>query len=166
MRETRQDLSDLQALLDTSYDNAGSHLKGVITPDRRMDANQVCDALVGMKLLTLATVTADGRPLAGAVDSFFYRGHFWFGSSNRAIRMKHIAGRPHVSAVYLPGEHLSVTVHGRAHPSTSANGASLAGFQRLCVEHYGKDWLDWAADASYAYIVPDTMFTFWMPETP
>ncbi len=166
MRETPQDLSDLQTLLDASYDTAGPHLKEVITPDRRLSAKQLCDELAGMKLLTLATVTADGRPLAGAVDSFFYRGHFWFGSSHRALRMAHVARRPHVSAVYLPGEHLSVTVHGRAYPSITADAPTLAGFREVCVDHYGREWLTWETDAVYAYIVPDKMFTFWMPETP
>jgi hypothetical protein len=67
-----------------------------------------------MCLLTLATVTADHRPLAGAVDAFFIRGAFCFGSSPTSVRARHIAARPQVSAVHLPGEHLSVTVHGRA----------------------------------------------------
>ncbi|NOX23916.1 MAG: pyridoxamine 5'-phosphate oxidase family protein [Actinobacteria bacterium] len=165
MHETAQDLVDLQTLLDSSYEAAGPHIRDVITPARRMDARQVCDALVGMNLLTLATSTADGRPLAGPVDAFFFRGSYWFGSASHSMRMRHITRRPHVSAVYLPGEHLSVTIHGRAYPAADADPGMFAGFQRVCVSHYGDSWFEWAAEASYAYILADKMFTFWMPET-
>ena len=39
-----------------------------------------------MCLLVVATVTADGRPIAGPVDGIFYRGAFHFGTSPDAIR--------------------------------------------------------------------------------
>ncbi|GBE23849.1 pyridoxamine 5'-phosphate oxidase [bacterium BMS3Bbin02] len=164
MRETKQDLVTLQALLDRSYDDAGQHLRDVLTADRRLTAQEVCAQLTGMNLLTLATSTADGRPLCGAVDAFFYRGSYWFGSSPHAVRMKHIAQRPHVSAVYLPGEHLSVTVHGRAFPAVDQPQRGLAGFREICVEYYGEEWLEWGDDAAYAYIEADRMFTFSLPE--
>ena len=62
----------------------------------------------------LATVTADGRPLAGPVDGYFLHGTFWFSSGRDSVRMRHLAARPAVSATHLPGEDLAVTVHGRA----------------------------------------------------
>ena len=47
-----------------------------------------------MRLLALATVTADGRPIVGPVDGIFYRGAFWFGSAPDSVRFRHIrAGR-------------------------------------------------------------------------
>ena len=73
MRETLADLARLQSLLDRSYEAAGPHLREVITPERRLSAEQLAERLAGMCLLTLATVTADGRPLAAPVDGFFYQ---------------------------------------------------------------------------------------------
>ena len=67
-----------------------------------------------MRLLIVATVTADGRPLAGPVDGYFLHGSFYFSSGRNSVRMRHLAARPAVSATHLPGEELAVTVHGRA----------------------------------------------------
>src|ERR671934_901174 len=114
MHETPADITALQALLDRSYAAAGPHLLRIHTPERRLRAEQVAERLTGMCLLSLATVTADGRPIVGPVDGIFYRGAFYFGSSPDSIRFRHIRARPQVSATHLPGEELGVTVHGRA----------------------------------------------------
>ena len=114
MYETSDDLKALQKLLDQGDADAGSHLRAVIMPDRRMTAEELCNQLSGMRLLALATVTSDNRPLVGPVDGVFYRGVFHFGSSLDSIRVKHIRQRPSVSATHVPGEEMSVTVHGRA----------------------------------------------------
>lgn len=166
MHETAEDLRDLQALLDRSYDASGSHLKEVITPERRLSAVEVCERLQGMCLLVLATVTADGRPIAGPVDGIFYRGSFYFGSSPDSVRFRHIARRPAVSATHLPGEELSVTVHGTAQ-RVDVGAAEHAGFRAallgVYVPRYGAEWeafLD--SGPAYARIDAERMFTFHM----
>src|SRR6266480_600965 len=116
MHETGDDLAALQDLLDRSYEHAGGHLRRIITPDRRLTAEQVSDRLTGMCLLALATATSDGRPIVGPVDGIFFRGAFHFGSSPDSVRFRHIRKRPQVSATHLPGEELAVTIHGRAVP--------------------------------------------------
>src|SRR2546423_7115433 len=93
---------------------AGEHLRGIIPGERRLSAAQLAGRLQGMRLLTVATVTADGRPLAGPVDGYFLHGTFWLSSGRNSVRMRHLAARPAVSATHLPGEELAVTVHGRA----------------------------------------------------
>ena len=90
VHETPADLAALQDLLDRSAAAGGPHLLSIMTPDRRLSAEEVCSRLVGMKLLALATVTADGRPLVGPVDGIFYRGAFYFGSSPDSVRFRHI----------------------------------------------------------------------------
>lgn len=167
MHETADDLAALQELLDTSYERAGVHLHEVITPERRLTAGQIAEMLTGMRLLVLATVTADGRPIAGPVDGIFYRAHFYFGSSPESVRFKHIANRPSVSATHLPGEELQVTVHGKAVP-VDVGAAEHAGFRQalldIYVPRYGESWekfLD--AGPMYARIDADRMFTFHMP---
>src|SRR5262249_54730461 len=68
MHETADDLRALQALLDRSFDAGGEHLRRILTPERRLDAEQLVDRLTGMTLLSLATVSRDGRPFVGPVD--------------------------------------------------------------------------------------------------
>ena len=155
MHETPHDLAALQELLDGSYAEAGTHLRSIITPERRMDAPALAGRLTGVCLLALAPVTADGRPLVGPVDGLFYRGEFWFGSGADSVRFRHIRRRSAVSATHVDGEAFAVTVHGRAH-ITPVTGA----FRDYCQEVYGPGWRYWGDDALYARIEADRMFTF------
>jgi AcrR family transcriptional regulator len=98
MLETPEEIDRLQQLLDRSAAGAGPHMKGIITGERRLSADQLCQRLQGMKLLVVATVTADGRPLAGPVDGYFLHGSFYFGSGRDSVRTRHLAARPAVSA--------------------------------------------------------------------
>lgn len=164
MHETPEDLKDLQQLLDESYSGAGEFLRSVIPADATASAEDLVSRLTGVCLLALATVTADGRPLAGAVDGLFYRGTFWFGTGSNSVRAGHIQSRPHVSAVHIPGEAFSVTVHGTAHivdPGDSQHG----GFRSYLTEVYGTSWAEWGDAAIYARIAPERMFTFLLPES-
>jgi hypothetical protein len=170
MHESPADLAALQDLLDRSYASAGAHLLSIHTPERRLSAGEVAQRLTGMCLLALATVTADGRPVVGPVDGVFYRGAFHFGSSPDSLRFRHIRVRPQVSATYLPGEELAVTVHGRAVPIDVA-GEPNAGFRRALLEiyvpRYGPQWEDFLDSGPvYARIDADRMFTFSMPPSP
>jgi hypothetical protein len=167
MHETDADLAALQELIDRSYARAGTHLQRIHTPERRLTAEQVAEKLTGMVLLTLATVTRDGRPLTGPVDGIFYRGAFHFGSAPDSFRFRHIAQRPQVSATHLPAEELSVTVHGTAVPIDIADPAH-AGFRQalldIYVPRYGPEWeTDFlASGVAYARIDAERMLTYFM----
>jgi uncharacterized pyridoxamine 5'-phosphate oxidase family protein len=166
MHETAEDLAALQSLLDASYASAGAHLLRIHTPERRLTAEQLAERLTGMCLLTLATVTRDGRPLAGPVDGIFYRGAFHFGSAPDSMRFRHIAERPHVSAVHLPAEALSVSVHGRAVlVDTDADRGFRQALLDIYVPRYGESWEAEMLDggARYARIEAERMFTYAMP---
>jgi len=168
MRETPEDLVALQALLDRSYAAAGAHLRRIHTPERRLTAAQVAARLQGMVLLTLATATADGRPITGPVDGVFHRGAFHFGSAPDAVRFRHIARGSHVSATHLPGEELAITVHGRAAmvDVTAPEGAGLRqALLEIYVPRYGPQWETDFLDAGpvYARIDAERMLTFSMP---
>jgi len=163
--ETAEEIDRLQRLLDRSAAGAGAHLRGIISDDRRLNAVQACERLRGMLLLVVATVTADGRPLAGPVDGYFLHGSFYFSSGRDSVRMRHLAARPAVSASYLAGEELAVTVHGRAElfdVSDPAHGE----LRQAMLDHYlplqgpaFETWLD-QADPVAARIVADKMFTY------
>jgi hypothetical protein len=166
VHETAEDLRGLQELLDRSYEQAGTHMHRIITPERRMTAEEVAERLDGMVLLALATATADGRPIVGPVDGVFFRGAFHFGSAPDSVRFKHIAKRPAVSATHLPGEELAVTVHGTAVPIDIGSPDHADYRQALLdiyVPRYGEGWekfLD--SGVQYARIDPYRMFTFRM----
>lgn len=159
MHETAEDLKNLQLLLNRSFDQAGAHLREVVTEDRRINAARLIDLMVGVQVLALATVTGDGRPLTGAVDGLFYRARFWYGSAAESVRMRHLRARPSVSATHTRGESLAVTVHGRA-SVVDLQDPLHAGFRAFCLETYGEDWYDWGASSVYARIEPDKMFAF------
>jgi hypothetical protein len=167
MHETPEDIAALQALIDRSYASGGAHLLRIHDPERRLSAEQLAERLTGMRLLTLATVTADGRPIAGPVDGIFYRGAFHFGSAPDSVRFRHIRKRPQVSAVHLPGEELAISVHGRAvlvDVSTPENHEFRQTVLDIYVPRYGPEWEEriMNAGASYARIEAEKMFTFAM----
>jgi hypothetical protein len=168
MHETRDDLDALQAVLDASYARAGAHLLSIHRPERRMTAQQMAERLTGMCLLSLATITGDGRPVIGAVDGIFYRGAFHFGSAPDSVRFAHIRRRPAVSAMHLPAESLAVTVHGRAVELGDLHAPEHAGFRQSLLDiytpRYGAEWeafLD--SGPVYARIEPERVFAFWDP---
>jgi uncharacterized pyridoxamine 5'-phosphate oxidase family protein len=171
MHETREDIRALQALLDRSYEAAGPHLRSIITPERRVAAEELVERLTGMCLLVLATVTADGRPIAGPVDGIFYRGAFHFGTGSNAVRYRHIRARPHVSATHLPAEEFAVTVHGQAIP-VDIRAPEGSGLRETLLDvylpRYGERFEKFLEDDGesgppvYARIEADRMFTFQM----
>jgi hypothetical protein len=176
MQETPDDLRALQDLLDRSYQRAGPHLLRIITPERRVDAPELVARLTGMRLLVLATVTADGRPVSGPVDGIFYRGAFHFGTAPDAMRWRHLRARPQVSATHLPAEEFAVNVQGRAVP-VDVRAPEGAGLRKtlldIYVPRYGSGWetefLDGGTEGPerapvYARIDAERMFTFHMIE--
>ncbi len=167
MHESDADIAALDELLQRSYATAGAHLLSIQTPERRLSADQVAARLTGMCLLALATVTGDSRPIVGPVDGIFYRGAFHFGSAPDSIRFRHLRKRPQVSATYLPGEQLAITVHGRAVP-IDVHEDDNAGFRRTLLEiyvpRYGAAWEQFLDSGPiYARIDAQRMFTFSMP---
>lgn len=168
MHEHPDDLIELQRVIDYSFAAAGSHLRDIATPERRLDAEQLAAELTGMRLLALATTTRDGRPINAPVDGIFYRGRFHFGSSPESLRARHLRERPAVSATYLPRESMAVTVHGDAE-LIDVHAPEHAEFRQtlldIYVPRYGEEWASMLdGGAWYARINPRRVFTFSMPE--
>ena len=165
MHEMLDELNLLQRLLDMSAAAAGPHLSSIITEDRRLSAGRLCEQLQGMRLLAVATVTGDGRPLVGPVDGYFVHGSFYFSSGRDSVRMSHLATRPAVSATHIHGEELAVTVHGRAELFDLSDQHRRA-LRDAMLEHYlpiqgaaFETWLD-EVNPIGARIDADKMFTF------
>jgi hypothetical protein len=165
VKETAEELAALQGLLDRSAAGAGAHLRSIVTDERRLSAAELGQRLTGMRLLTVATVTADGRPLAGPVDGYFLHGSFCFSSGRDSVRMRHLAARPAVSATHLVGEGLAVTVHGRAE-LFGRDDPAWPGLRQVMLDHYlplagaeFETWLD-EVDVVAARIAAVKMFTY------
>jgi nitroimidazol reductase NimA-like FMN-containing flavoprotein (pyridoxamine 5'-phosphate oxidase superfamily) len=160
----------LDALLQASAAAAGPHLASIATSEHQLSAAQLSDRLQGMRLLVVATVTADGRPLVGPVDGYFLRGSFYFSTGRDSVRIRHLAARPQISATHVPGEELAVTVHGRAElfAMTPDEGSPGAVLRQAMLDHYlpkqGPDFEEWLDDSEAvgARIVAEKMFTFRM----
>ena len=78
----------------------------------------------------------------------------------------HRGSDPPASATHLPGEELSITVHGRAVP-IDVHGPSHGGFRQtlldIYVPRYGPDWEQFLdSGVAYARIDAERMFTFFM----
>ncbi len=164
MHESPGDLVRMQELLELSYANAGAHLLSIHTPDRRLDAEQLARRLTGVRLIALATVTADARPIVGPVDGIFFRGAFHFGTAPSSVRVRHMHARPYVSATHLPGEELAVTVHGTVAPVDHRAGESRLFRQTLLdvyVPRFGPEFEDFLDSGPvYWRIDANRMFAF------
>jgi len=160
VHETADDIVALQDLLDRSYTAAGSHLRSIATPERRVSAERLVEQLTGMCLLVVATVTADCRPIAGPLDGIFYRGAWHFGTAPNSIRYRHLLARPQVSATHMPRDEFAVNVHGRAVPVDVAGGFRET-LLEVYVPRYGPEWEQFLDSGPvYMRIDADRMFTF------
>jgi uncharacterized pyridoxamine 5'-phosphate oxidase family protein len=161
VHETEADLTTLQALLDASYTSAGAHLRSIHTPERRVHAHDLADVLRGVRVLSLATVTARCEPRVGPVDGLFYRGQFWFGSAHESVRFRHLRARPQVSGAHTVGETFAVIVHGRA-AEVDVSAPEYAGFRAALLGVY-PDWEQWYPEdvpPPYARIDAETMYAY------
>src|SRR5690349_17465632 len=78
MKETPEDIIQLQAILDQSIEKAGSFLRSSMEmPEHSLSATQLVNYLQGNQTVAFATVTAKGEPRIAPIGSFFYRGHFY-----------------------------------------------------------------------------------------
>ena len=143
MLETTEEMAALQRLLDASHRSATDHLRSIINEDRKLTARDLVALLTGMKVITLATVTARGEPRISALDGHFLHGSWSFSTSATAAKARHLQARPAVSIAHVDNEELAVFSHGTAeqiHPSDRDWAETLSHW----TAHYGSSPLDWA----------------------
>lgn len=156
MHETAEDIERLQALLDDSYTRAGDHLRSIHTPKARITADDMVTRLTGMQIFVVATSTRDGQARTGPVDTFLYRGQLRFGTAAGAMRARHLARSPAVSATHVRGETLVVTAHGNARLLDLA-GAD-ADFGEFLGDHYGGTYEEFLSGSPYYGIHAEWLF--------
>ncbi|MFI1196489.1 pyridoxamine 5'-phosphate oxidase family protein [Micromonospora sp. NPDC020750] len=163
MRETPEELIELQALLDASLSRATSHLRSIINSERSLTAEQLTQVLTGMCTLALATVTAKGEPRISGVDGHFLHGKWHFGTARGAAKARHLAVRSAVSAAHMRGEDLGVFTHGTVEILNPQDGEPAEDWPDLLAyfkDFYGEDSFDWDNDVVYYRLHPHWMTVY------
>jgi hypothetical protein len=168
VHESSEDIGWLQRLLDASRSAAGPHLREVFADDFLLSAAEVVALMDGMRVVAVATVSGAGDQVVAPVDGILYRGRLHFGSSRDAIRTRHLAVRPAVSATWIDGERHAMVIHGTA-AQVALDDPAEAGFRACLIETYaprfGDGWIDWAtSSAVYHRIEPRRMYASRLPE--
>ncbi len=160
MRETADDLTALQALLDRSFERASEHLRSIMTVPRRMTAPRLVAELPSPAVLNIASVTARGEPRLSAVDGHFFHGRWYFTTSGESPKARQLAARPSISASWTPRDGCGVFCHGTV--------AQLeAGDERqMIIDHfaetYGQSPEEFGIGIFYGRIDPTWMVGFAM----
>ncbi|NXY98906.1 pyridoxamine 5'-phosphate oxidase family protein [Streptomyces sp. BR123] len=163
MRETPEDLKELQALLDASLSRSTPHLRSIINTERTLTAEQLTRVLTGMCTLALSTVTAKGEPRISGVDGHFLRGKWYFGTARDAAKARHLAARPAVSAAHMRGEGLGVFTHGAVeilNPEGREPAADWPDLLAYFKDFYGDDAFDWDDEVVYYRLHPHWMAVY------
>lgn len=163
MRETREELLELQALLDDSLSRSTAHLRSIVNAERTLTARQLCQVLTGMRTLALSTVTALGEPRISGVDGHFLHGRWHFGTAREAAKARHLAARPAVSAAHMRGEDLGVFTHGTVEILNPPDGEPAADWPDLLAYFkgfYGEDAFDWDNEVVYYRVRPHWMAAY------
>ena len=145
MFETDAEVAALQDLLDRSHAVATDHLKAIIHDDRVLTAADLVALLTGMKVLSVATVTAGGEPRVSALDGHFLHGTWSFSTSGTSAKARHLAARPAASVAHVDGEDLAVFSHGQALPMGPGHPRWEETLDHW-TRHYGGSPLEWGPD--------------------
>ncbi|MFD2767054.1 pyridoxamine 5'-phosphate oxidase family protein [Micromonospora eburnea] len=162
MRETPEDLKELQGLLDSSLSRSTSHLRSIIG-GRTMTAGQLTQVLTGMCTLALSTVTAKGEPRISGVDGHFLHGRWHFGTARSAAKARHLAARPAASVAHMRGEDLGVFTHGTVeilNPPDSEPAADWPDLLTYFKDCYGDEAFDWDNDVVFYRLHPHWMTVY------
>lgn len=162
MRETPEELAELQALLDASLARSTAHHR-MIVGGRTMPAKQLTEVLTGMCTLALSTVTAKGEPRISGADGHFLHGKWHFGTAPTAAKARHLAARPAASVAHMRGEELGVFVHGTVETLNPAGGEPAADWPYLLAylkDFYGAKAFDWEREVVYYRLHPHWMTVY------
>ncbi|WP_427895670.1 pyridoxamine 5'-phosphate oxidase family protein [Kribbella sp. GL6] len=153
MRETAEEVAELQALMDAVYPRSTEHLRSIIKGRKRLSAAGLVRALTGMCTLSLATVTARGEPRISAVDGHFLHARWVFTTSGSAAKARQLRARPAASIAYVDGERIGVFSHGEVEFLTAAH-PDFAEIEEHLTNHYGSSPSSWGPDIVYCRLRP------------
>jgi uncharacterized pyridoxamine 5'-phosphate oxidase family protein len=150
-----------QELLDASFARASAHLRSIMTPPRRLSAEQLLAVLPCPAVLNIATVTARGEPRVSAVDGHFLRGHWYFTTPRASPKGRQLARQPAISASFTPRDGVGVFCHGRAELLDAGDPERAEVFAHL-TDVYGESPDEWGSDIGCWRIDADWLVGFAM----
>jgi hypothetical protein len=162
VRETREELSELQALLDDSLSRSTTHLRSIVA-GRTLTAEQLTQVLTGMCTLAVSTVTATGEPRISGADGHFLHGRWHFGTARSAAKARHLAARPAASVAHMRGEDLGVFTHGTTEILNPEDGQPVADWPDLLAyfkDFYGDNAFDWDSEVVFFRLQPHWMTVY------
>lgn len=159
MLETPEELAELQAVLDRSFERRGRYAAAIVTPERRLTAAQTVTYLQNAKPVVLATVSARNEPVGAPLDGWFLHGRFVVSTGGESVRARHLKRRPQVSVCHVNGDDCAFWVHGTAERVPLENEWA-ADFRRLAMAAYGSDPFSWDDDLAVFVIHPRVMFSY------
>jgi pyridoxine/pyridoxamine 5'-phosphate oxidase len=164
MKETSEEVTELQRLLDAAYDRSTEHLRNIITGPRKLDALDLTKVLTGMRTINLATVTVGGEPRISAVDGHFLHGRWVFTTSGTAAKARHLRARPAASISYVDGERIGVFSHGQVE-FLDENHPDFAEIEEHLTSHYGSSPSSWGEEIVYCRLRPSWMVGYAFDKT-
>ena len=112
MRETPEAVQELQRRIDTTMAKINPHFAAIVTPKRRLTAQQVVTHLQGTRIVAFATVSPKGEPRVSPLDSLFIHGRFTLLAYVTATRIGHLRANPACSGVYMETDKFAVVANG------------------------------------------------------
>ncbi len=160
MFETEEEVEQLQALMDRSFDAMNAHMAGIVTGERRLRAAQVCAYLQNVKHVSFATVNSRSEPVVAPLDGWFVHGRFVVSTGAGALRVRHIESNPAVSLAHVDGDAIGIWVHGTARP-LGIDEAIAKAWDRATTEVYGSSPFTWN-EVAVLIVEPRRMFAYAM----
>lgn len=151
MRETPEELAELQQLIDKSFASASDHLRGIMAPERRLTAEQIVADVPSPAVLNVATVTRNGEPRISALDGHFLHGRWHFTTADNSPKVVHIKSRAAVSASFTPRDGYGIFCHGDARLLDGDEKVSLI---EHCTRVYGQSPENFGEGIAYVRIEP------------
>jgi hypothetical protein len=160
MRETPDELQELQALLDDSIERASDFLRSSFEmPEHSLSAGHLTTHLQGALTVALGTVTARGEPRVAPISALFLHASFYVPTVAEAARARHLAQRPGASLTYFEGTDLAVIAHGHA-TTIDADHADFAELDAAQVQCGNQSVREWHGHGVYLQLKPASVYTF------
>lgn len=159
MRETSEDLTALQELLDRSLAGQKSpNMKEIFPRQYALTADEIVILFPKTVEVAIATITPNCRPRVTPVDVLFFRGKFYHPADVGALRLGYLRSNPFVSLTYFDNDGTAVIVHGTVTFIDQQN-PEFSGVDKFRQSVGRTSLRDWSPTALYVRIDATHMFT-------
>ena len=110
--ETTAELSDLQQLLDESFEKSRGQMLVAFDKNQRLSAEQLA-GFRGVKLVAVASVNSKGEPRVAPRSAAFLHGKFYLAANSKSVMVRRLWVSPAVAITYFEN-HLLLMGRGRA----------------------------------------------------